>query len=163
MSSLLTVPFDELREGARFSTQGRTVTEADVVAFASLTGDRHPQHVDAAWAATSRFGERIAHGLLVLAYATGLVAFDPDRVVALRRVRDAVFKHPVRLGDTIHVEGEVGALTPVDDDHGLVSCRLRVVNGRGLLFARVTLDLLWARERERAPAPEPTATVPLLI
>jgi acyl dehydratase len=156
-------PFDALVAGARFSTQGRTVTEADVVAFAALTGDRHPQHLDAAWARTSLFGERVAHGLLVLSYATGLVAFDPDRTVALRGVREAVFKQAVRLGDTIHVEGEVVALTPLDERHGLVGCRLRVVNGRGLLFARAQLDLLWAREPEPTPPAEPSAAVPLLI
>ncbi len=43
-------------------SRGRTITEADVVQFAALTGDLHPQHTDAAWAASSRFGERVAHG-----------------------------------------------------------------------------------------------------
>ena len=85
---------------------GRTVTEADIVAFAALTGDTHPQHTDAEWAAGSRFGEQIAHGLLVLSSAAGLMPFDPDRVVALRKVGDAVFKQPVLIGDTVHVEGE---------------------------------------------------------
>ena len=45
-------------------SRGRTITEADVVQFAALTGDLHPQHTDAAWAAESRFGERVAHGML---------------------------------------------------------------------------------------------------
>src|ERR671927_1519986 len=105
MPSLFSSGFDELTEGARFTTRGRTVSEADVVAFAGLTGDYHPQHTDAEWSAQGPFGERIAHGMLVLSYAAGLVPFDPERVVALRRVGDAVFKAPVRLGDTIHVEG----------------------------------------------------------
>ena len=79
--------------------RGRTVTEADVTAFAGLTGDFHPQHVDAEWAAQSPFGERIAHGLLVLSLAAGMVDFDPEEVIALRRVRDVVFKRPVKLGE----------------------------------------------------------------
>src|ERR687892_820757 len=95
----------ELTPGARLTSRARTITEADLVSFAALTGDWHPQHCDAEWAARSRFGERIAHGLLVLSYAAGLVPFDPDRVVALRKVGDAVFKHPVMIGDTVHVEG----------------------------------------------------------
>ena len=60
--------------------------------FAGLTGDMHPQHTDAEWSAQSRFGERIAHGLLVLSCGAGLMPFDPERIVALRRVGDAVFK-----------------------------------------------------------------------
>ena len=55
-------PFEELEAGQPFTTRGRTVTEADVVGFAALTGDWHPQHSDAQWAADSPFGERIAHG-----------------------------------------------------------------------------------------------------
>src|SRR2546423_12745667 len=62
----LEADFDSLREGDRFVTRGRTVTESDLVGFATLTGDAHPQHTDAVWAASSPFGERIAHGLLVL-------------------------------------------------------------------------------------------------
>ena len=88
-------PFSELVEGGRFTTRARTVTESDVVSFAALTGDWHPQHADAEWAAASPFGERIAHGMLVVSYAVGLVPFDPERVMALRRVRDAVFRRPV--------------------------------------------------------------------
>ena len=76
--------------------------------FAGLTGDFHPQHADAEWAAASPFGERIAHGLLVLSLAAGLVDFDPEEVLALRRVRDVVFKRPVKLGDTIRVERREG-------------------------------------------------------
>jgi hypothetical protein len=74
-----------------FRSRGRTITEADVVAFSALTGDWHPQHSDAVWAAHSSFGERIAHGMLIVSFAVGLVAFDPEHVVALRRIRDVVF------------------------------------------------------------------------
>src|SRR4029453_18964999 len=100
---------------------GRTVTESDVHAFATQTGDFHPQHVDADWAASSVFGERIAHGMLVLSYAVGLVGFDPERVMALRRISDAVFKRPVKLGGSIHVEGSVLQLSPISDEAGLVT------------------------------------------
>src|SRR5204863_9782764 len=79
-------PFEQLAEGESFVSRGRTVTEADVVAFAALTGDWHPQHADAHWARDSAFGERIAHGMLIVSFAVGLVPFDPDRVVALRRI-----------------------------------------------------------------------------
>jgi 3-hydroxybutyryl-CoA dehydratase len=145
-TTLFSQPFDELSAGDRFSTRGRTVTEADVVGFATLTGDFHPQHVDAEWAQASPFGCRIAHGLLVLSYAAGLVPFDPARVMALRRVRDVVFKRPVRLGDTIRVEGRVAEVRPVDDAAGLVAVALNVTGARGKTVARATVEVLWRRD-----------------
>lgn len=159
--SNLGIDFDALETGARFRTLGRTVCEADVQGFATLTGDTHPQHTDAEWSAGSIFGERIAHGLLVLSFAAGLVRFDPGRVVALRRVRDVVFKQPVRFGNTIHVEGEIAGKQELDAGHGLVEVRLRVVNQRGKLVMRATLEVIWRRdvaaspELEAAAGPEP--------
>ena len=155
--------FDELRDGDRFVTRGRTVTEADVVLFAGLSGDTHPQHTDAEWSARSRFGERIAHGMLVLSYAAGLVPFDPERVVALRRVADVVFKNPARIGDTIRVEGELADRRELDHEHGLVTCRWRVLNQRGKLVARATVEVVWRREPAPVAAdPEPDRQ-PVLI
>jgi acyl dehydratase len=143
--------FDELVVGERFSTEGRAVSEEDIVRFAALTGDTHPQHVDAEWAAGSRFGEQIAHGLLVLSFAAGSMPFDPERVVALRRVADAVFKQPVLIGDTVHVEGEVVDARPIDDDNGLVECRWRVLNQHGRLVLRASVELVWRRAAVREP------------
>ena len=138
--------FADLEVGERFVTGERTISEADISGFAELTGDTHPQHTDAEWAARSRFGERIAHGLLVLSYAAGLVPFDPDRVVALRKVGDAVFKAPVKIGDTVHVEGEVTKARELDDEHGLVECRWKVVNQDAKTVLRVAVEVVWRRE-----------------
>jgi acyl dehydratase len=124
-------------------SRGRTITETDVVQFAALTGDMHPQHVDAAWAAGSRFGERVAHGMLVLSYCAGLVELDPDRVVALRGIASATFKRPVVLGDTIHVESKVETVYPLDGEHSLVTCGWRVLNQDERLVARATVELVW--------------------
>ena len=153
---MLDSPFERLDEGVRFTSNGRTVTESDVHAFAAQTGDLHPQHVDADWAAGSAFGERIAHGMLVLSYAVGLVGFDPDRVLALRRVSDAVFKRPVRLGDSIHVEGSVVGLKAISDEAGLVTIALRILNQHGQTVCRAKLEALWRRD----DAPMPDALVP---
>ena len=155
--------FYELEVGDRFVTRGRTITEADVVAFASSTGDRHPQHTDAAWAALSRFGERVAHGLMVLSYAAGLVAFDPERVVALRRVRDVVFKRPVRIGDTIWVDGDVASLREIDAGHGLVECRWRVRNQDGRIVMRAAIDIVWRIPLDAEPDPELDRREPALM
>jgi acyl dehydratase len=136
-------PFEELEAGATFTTRGRTVSEADVVSFAALTGDWHPQHTDAVWASESVFGERIAHGLAVVSFAAGLVPFDPDRVVALRRVADATFKRPVRFGDTLHVEGRIAEVGRAGDDAGLVTFHWSVVNQDGKTVCRARVEVLW--------------------
>jgi acyl dehydratase len=120
----------------------RTVAEDDILAFAALSGDTHPQHTDAGWAAESRFGEQIAHGLLVLSFAVGLLDLDPDRVVALRRVRDAVFKQPVKIGDVIRAESQIAGAREVDGEHELVELRLRILNQHDQLVARASLELL---------------------
>ena len=132
-------------------SRGRTVTEADVVAFSALTGDWHPQHADAVWAAQSPFGERIAHGMLVMSFAVGLVDFDPEEVLALRRFRDVVFKRPVRLGDTIHVEGTEAERRPVGDDTALVTWNWRIVNQDGELVCRAVIEAL-CRDRAEVVA-----------
>ncbi len=146
MSLNWSCPFEELEAGQAFATRGRTVTEADVVGFAALTGDWHPQHTDAVWAAQSAFGERIAHGLFVLSLAGGLVPFDPDRVVALRRVGDVVFKRPVKLGDTLRVNGKVLETSDVGDEAGLVGFAWSVVNQDERVVARARVDVLWRRD-----------------
>jgi acyl dehydratase len=147
-------PFEDLVVGDGFTSRGRTVTEADVVGFAALTGDWHPQHADAQWAAGSAFGERIAHGMLVVSFAVGLVPFDPERVIALRRISDVVFKRPVRLGDTIHVEGKVVDRSRVGDDAGLVTWAWSVVNQEGKLVCRAKVEVLWRADEPLPDRPE---------
>jgi 3-hydroxybutyryl-CoA dehydratase len=154
--------FDELRGGERFSTPGRTITEADLVSFAALTGDRHPLHADAEWAGRSRFGGRIAHGMMLLSYAVGLAPFDPARVVALRKIDAVSFRRPVRIGDTVHLEGEVEQLQEVDAEIGMVTFAWRIVNQRGETAARARVGALWRRGdapgdgpgRDELPEPE---------
>jgi acyl dehydratase len=141
--ALFARPFGELAEGDRFATPSREVTERDILEFASLTGDSHPQHVDPEWAAGSHFGRQIAHGLLVLSFAVGLLPLEPDRVIALRRLGDAVFKQPVKIGDTLRVEGEFTRTRELDSEHGLVEARLRIVNQHGRLAVRASVELVW--------------------
>ena len=136
-------PFEALETGQQFITRGRTVTEADVVGFAALTGDWHPQHTDAVWAKESAFGERIAHGLFVISLAGGLVPFDPERVVALRRVGDVVFKRPVKLGDTLRVDGKVLEVSAVSEEAGLVAFAWNVLNQDERVVTRARVEVLW--------------------
>jgi 3-hydroxybutyryl-CoA dehydratase len=140
--------FDHLRAGETFASRGRTITEADLVSFSALTGDRHPVHADAVWAQRSQFGARIAHGMLLLSYAVGLAPFDPRYVVALRGVDDATFRRPVHIGDTVHLEGEVEELKEIDSELGLVVFKWRLSNQRGELVVRARVTALWRRETE---------------
>ena len=105
----------------------KTVTEADVVLYAGLTGDFNRIHVDAEYARSTRFGERIAHGLLV----AGLVQPAMSEIttpggVSLRYEFD--FRAPVRIGDTITAEAEV---VHIRDDKPIVTLATRCVNQRG--------------------------------
>lgn len=158
-------PFEDLAVGQEFRTPWRTVDDRDVLGFAALTGDHHPQHVDAAWAARSPFGQRIAHGLLVVSLAAGLVPFDPRRVVALRRLGDVVFKRPVALGEQVRVEGAVAELRALDGPAGLVGLSWSVRDGEGRLCCRARVEVLWARAGEAADphAPGADGRVPVLL
>jgi len=150
--------FEELEAGQAFTTRGRTVTEADVVSFAALTGDWHPQHTDAVWAAESAFGERIAHGLAVVSFAAGLVPFDPERVMALRRIADATFKRPVKLGDTLHVKSKIAELSNASDEAGLVTFAWSVLNQDERVVCRARVEVLWRRDGASEEADEYAAT-----
>ena len=101
--------FEELPVGKELATQGRTITETDLVSFAGLTGDTNPMHTDAEYAKKSQFGERVAHGMLGLSYAIGLawqLGFMIGTVIAFTGL-EWKFKAPVKIGDTIHVVAKV--------------------------------------------------------
>lgn len=150
--------FDDLQPGQTFTSYGRTITESDVVQFAGLTGDHHPLHTDATFAAAGPFGERVAHGMLTISYAVGLVPLDPKRVLALRRIGDVVFKRPVKLGETIHVEGSITDLSRISDQAGIVSFGWKIKDAAGALLTRATVDVLWSTD---VPLPDPEAEADL--
>lgn len=149
-------PFEALTVGESFRSRARTITEADIVGFSALTGDFHPQHTDAAWAEASQFGERVAHGMLIVSYAVGLAPFDPARVLALRRIADVVFKRPVPIGTTVHVAGRVAELRPVSEPAGLVAFRWEIRDASEMLLCRAQVEVLWATDApaQRRPADE---------
>jgi acyl dehydratase len=124
--------FEDLEVGFRFETPSRTVTEADLVAFAGISGDFNPLHTDAAFAAGTIYGERIAHGALVLSFATGLrqrVGLFDGTLIGLLEIRSWRFNAPVRIGDTIRARNEVTELRPASTpDRGVMVQRIEVVN-----------------------------------
>jgi 3-hydroxybutyryl-CoA dehydratase len=121
----------------------RTITEQDIEQFAALTGDRHPAHTDQAWAEENLFGERVAHGLLVLSFAIGMV--PTEAFVALRRIKNVVFKSPVRIGDTIHAEMKLVKVRPINDELALATGRVTVVKQDGAAALKMELEALMRR------------------
>jgi acyl dehydratase len=101
--------FEEFEVGYEVVTAARTVTEADVVGFAALTGDWNQIHINAEYAKGTVFGQRVAHGLLGLSIAAGLGAqlgFIEETVLAFRSL-EWKFSAPVFIGDTIHLRAKV--------------------------------------------------------
>jgi 3-hydroxybutyryl-CoA dehydratase len=138
--------FDDLSEGERFTTRGRTITEADVVNFAGFSGDWNPHHVDAEFARGTPFGQRIAHGMGVLAIGMGLLPIDIARARALTGVDAVRFRRPVFIGATVRATGCVEALVERDEDAGRVALALAILaDGELAVTGRITL--LWARSQ----------------
>lgn len=160
MSDIFSSGFDDLVPGDGFTTYGRTITESDLIAFSGLTGDHHPLHTDAEWAAGSLFGSRIAHGMLLLSYSVGLAPIDPERVAALRGFDRVRFKRPVRIGDTIRLEGKLEEVKALDDETGLVRLLWKVVNQENRLVVRANAEIVWRRSPAEEENPSPTVPMP---
>ena len=144
--------FDELRIGERLLTARRTISEADVVSFAGLSGDFFYAHMDKIAAAESLFGERVAHGYFVVSAAAGLfVDAAQGPVIANYGMDNLRFVEPVKIGDTIQVELTCKQKTPkilrdpTQKPHGVVVWDIKVKNQRQELVA--TYDILTLVER----------------
>ncbi len=138
--------FCDLRVGDSFVTQGRTLTETDVVHFAHMTGDNLPVHTDRHWAQEhGLYGQRTANGLLVVSYTVGLLPLDHQHVVALRRIRDLTFKRPALLGDTIRGAGRIERLLELGP-FGMVVCSLKTLNQHDEVVVRGSFEMLWSRD-----------------
>jgi acyl dehydratase len=126
--------FEDFEIGDEFTTPGRTVTEADVVMFAGLTGDYNRLHTDAEYMKDSIFGERIAHGLLGLALVNGLkyrTDYNSDGVIAFLGLTWK-FTGPIRFGDTVHAVARIASKRETSKpDRGIVVQAIQVFNQRG--------------------------------
>jgi acyl dehydratase len=126
--------FEEFAVGDEVISPGRTVTEADIVAFAALSGDYNQLHTDAEYAKGTVFGERIAHGLLGLSIASGLGArlgFIEGTAQAFRGL-DWKFRGPIKIGDTIHIEAQVARKKKMPRlGGGIIVFDVAVINQRG--------------------------------
>jgi acyl dehydratase len=107
--------FEDFQLGDVIVTGGRTIEASDLITFAGLTGDHYPLHTDEAYAQTTRFGGRIAHGPLTFSIAVGLVALTGwygTAIEALLECRSMRAIAPVRPGDTLRVRASVMSTEP---------------------------------------------------
>jgi 3-hydroxybutyryl-CoA dehydratase len=94
------VYFEDLKVGEEASLSN-TVTQAGIAAFAEISGDKNPVHLDAAYAATTLFKERIAHGMLMAAYISAVFGMKLPGPGAIYISQTLNFKAPVKIGDTV--------------------------------------------------------------
>ncbi len=136
--------FDQFAVGDVFESPARTVTEADVTAFAGLSGDFNPLHIDETFAGTTPFGTRIAHGMLSAAMATGMAnwigVFEGTTLALMEQLIQ--YKGAVKFGDTLHLELTVSEKKETSKpDRGVVVFGTRVCNqnGQAVIDGRWTL------------------------
>ena len=123
--------YEEFKIGDAVVSAGRTITEADIVNFAGVAGDYNQIHLNAESARQGPFGQRVAHGMLGLSAATGLLAqlrFIEETILAFRELTWK-FSLPIFIGDTIHAQAEVTELKALPRlGGGLVSFTVLLIN-----------------------------------
>lgn len=144
--SLDVLSFDDLVVGDEWESPGRTVTETDVVLFAGLSGDYNPLHSNHELSISGPFGRPVAHGILGLAIATGLISHAPRvDTMAFLAILEWRFLLPIAFGDTIQVISQIEALEPqARGRRGVVTWHRRILNqkaqvvqeGRSQTFVR---------------------------
>ena len=149
--------FDDVEVGQEWESLGRTVTQADLVNFAGLSGDFNPIHMDHAFAATTPFRRPIAHGLLVFAMSSGLGLYSPPmRTLAFLSLREWQFKEPVFIGDTIRLRTKVlEKEARARGRRGTVTWRRQILNQAGKVVQEgISVTLVEGRAAQRGGAVE---------
>jgi len=153
--------FDDVHVDQEWESLGRTVTEADIVNFAGLSGDFNPIHMDHEFAKTTPFRQPIAHGLLVWTVSSGLAINSPPmRTLALLGIRDWDFKGPVFIGDTIRVRSKVlSKESRARGRRGVITWGREILNQEGkVIQAGLTVTLVEGRGAMTSPSTEPKDT-----
>jgi acyl dehydratase len=145
---------ENFKVGEKTISPGRTVTEADIVMFAGISGDWNELHTNAEYMKNNPFGQRIAHGMLTLSIASGLAVrarkhFEGLTFLGMDNVR---FTAPVFIGDTIRVESEVLEARPSKSrpETGILKFKNTVKNQKGEAVATwETVLMVPARAKEQ--------------
>jgi acyl dehydratase len=128
--------FDDFKVGDEFVSPTRTITEADVVMFAAMTGDYNELHTSAEYMKDSQFGQRLVHGLLGLSVSHGLLfrlGLLEGTAIAFLGIESWQFKAPLYFGDTIHVRVKVAdaRASRSKPDRGIIKLYLEIVKQDG--------------------------------
>ena len=149
---------EDFQVGQEMDSPRRTITEADIVQFAGVSGDYNALHVDAEYARSTPFGERIAHGLLGLSVASGLAAqagYLEGTVMAFTSL-DWRFKRPILIGDTIGLTSTVSRVRPMPSQGGgLVTLQVTVLNQQEEVVQEGTWSLLMRSRAAGSPDAQP--------
>jgi acyl dehydratase len=138
--------FEDFAVGEESISAGRTITEADIVNFAGLTGDWYELHTNKEWASKGPFGQRIAHGALIFSIATGLaLRMEPpsDGLMAFYGLDRLRFVKPVFIGDTIRVRQQVVEKTERDETSGVITTLSEVLNQHDQIVVSYTAKVLY--------------------
>ncbi len=136
--------FEEYEIGDYWRSRGRTITESDLVMFASWSGDWFPLHTDKEWAKQTQYGQRIAHGMLVLSVSMGLTKLEPGRVIAYYGIDHLRFVRPTYIGDTLTVELQVVGKQE-KKDAGIIAADVSVLKQDGEPVLVATQKILIAK------------------
>jgi acyl dehydratase len=158
--------YADLHIGMSFRSPGRTITDADLVAFAGLTGDYSELHTSDVYAKASQFGRRVAHGMLGLAYAHGLMwprtGELRETAVAFLGISDWKFVAPIFVGDTIFVDYRIAELrdSKSNPSQAIAVFDVEIVNQDGMVVQRGRKAVLLSKEplsavaASRSPVPQ---------
>ncbi len=141
--------FEELEVGDVFISPSRTITRADIVNFACMSGDFNAPHVDDEFCRRQPYGEVLAHGWMVFGIAAGLTyqtGFQHDRVVAMLGLDSWQIFHPVKCGDTLHVKIRiVSKKTTSKPGFGVIQFARDVINQRGEIVQSMLVPNMFLR------------------
>lgn len=147
--------YEEYGIGDKFTTQGRTITEGDIVNFAGVAGDFHPIHVDEEYAKGTLFGTRVAHWTLTLSISVGLLGSSQllgDSFMAFLGLEHLRALAPVKAGETIKVDIEVAAKRETQKaDRGIVTLHHAVRNQRGETVIDFSTNIMVRRRGASEP------------
>lgn len=130
---MISSAFEDIRIGTTTTTSWRTITEDYVRDFAELTWDRHPVHLNSAYAKRTRFGRRIAHGALMLSTLLGLVELHPGYLQCFYGLNEVRFHAPTFFGDKVRAVSEVVDVYPrADGKTAVVTCKGALKNEAGV-------------------------------
>lgn len=144
--------YEEFEPGMSFISKGRTITEADVVNFAGISGDFNPLHLDAQYAKSTIFGRRIVHGVLGIAIMVGMnqsLGITEETMHAFLGL-EWDFIRPIFIGDTVHLEIAVDSKRETKKpDRGIVNFRCKLVNQHGEVVQEGLRKMMMKRRPEK--------------